>query len=89
MRYSVPKERRNTGVEGILENDIVGGGMGIYLLQEILASDFNENQSELLAISASSTEKPWGRRIEAALGGLPAVHALLERRMEGADRKRL
>jgi putative ABC transport system permease protein len=44
-----PKEYR---VEGILENDIVGGGGGIYLSRATLARDFNERASEFLAIKA-------------------------------------
>ncbi len=39
-------------VEGILENDVVGGGAGIYLSRETLARDFSEKKGEFLAIKA-------------------------------------
>jgi putative ABC transport system permease protein len=68
-----PKGKKEYRVEGILENDIVGGGMGIYLSQEILASDFNETQSEFLAIKArpGSDREALARRIEAVLEDYP------------------
>jgi putative ABC transport system permease protein len=68
-----PKGKKEYRVEGILENDIVGGGMGIYLSQEILASDFNETQSEFLAIKArsGSDREALARRIEAVLADYP------------------
>jgi putative ABC transport system permease protein len=68
-----PEGKKHYRVEGILENDIVGGGMGIYLSQEILASDFNETQSEFLAIKArsGSDREALARRIEAVLEDYP------------------
>jgi putative ABC transport system permease protein len=68
-----PKGKKEYRVEGILENDIVGGGMGIYLSQEILAADFNETQSEFLAIKArsGSDRETLARRIEAVLEDYP------------------
>ena len=68
-----PEGKKKYRVEGILENDIVGGGMGIYLSQEILASDFNETQSEFLAIKArpGSDREALARRIEAVLEDYP------------------
>src|SRR3712207_9564474 len=47
--------------------------MGIYLSQEILASDFNETQSEFLAIKAmpGSDREALARRIEAVLQDYP------------------
>ena len=68
-----PKGKKKYRVEGILENDIVGGGMGIYLSKEILASDFNETQSEFLAIKArpGSDREALARRIEAVLEDYP------------------
>ena len=68
-----PKGRKKYRVEGILENDIVGGGMGIYLSKEVLASDFNENQSEFLAIKArpGSNREALARRIEDVLEDYP------------------
>ncbi|MEJ7815988.1 MAG: ABC transporter permease [Rubrobacter sp.] len=68
-----PKGRKKYQVEGILKNDIVGGGMGIYLSQEILASDFNETQSEFLAIKArpGSDREALARRIDDVLEDYP------------------
>jgi putative ABC transport system permease protein len=68
-----PEGKKKYRVEGILKNDIVGGGMGIYLSQEILASDFNETQSEFLAIKAmpGSDREALARRIEAVLQDYP------------------
>jgi putative ABC transport system permease protein len=73
MEIPGPKGRKQYRVEGILENDIVGGGMGIYLSQEILASDFNETQSEFLAIKArpGSDREALARRIEDVLKDYP------------------
>jgi putative ABC transport system permease protein len=68
-----PKGKKKYRVEGILENDIVGGGMGIYLSKVILASDFNETQSEFLAIKArpGSDREALARRIEVVLEEYP------------------
>jgi putative ABC transport system permease protein len=68
-----PKGVKKYRVEGILKNDIVGGGMGIYLSQKILASDFNETQSEFLAIKArpGSDREALAHRIEAVLKDYP------------------
>jgi putative ABC transport system permease protein len=68
-----PKGVKKYRVEGILKNDIVGGGMGIYLSQKILASDFNETQSEFLAIKArpGSDREVLAHRIEAVLEDYP------------------
>jgi putative ABC transport system permease protein len=68
-----PEGRKKYRVEGILKNDIVGGGMGIYLSKEILASDFHENESEFLAIKArpGSDRKALSRRIEDVLEDYP------------------
>ena len=48
-----PKGPKAYRVEGILDNDIVGGGGGIYLSRETLARDFNESEGEFLAIKAA------------------------------------
>jgi putative ABC transport system permease protein len=45
-----PKEYR---VKGVVENDILGGGGGIYLSKATLARDFNESEGEFLAIKAA------------------------------------
>ena len=49
---TTPKGRKKYRVEGILGNDVVGGGGGIYLSRETLASDFNLSEGEFLAIKA-------------------------------------
>jgi putative ABC transport system permease protein len=68
-----PEGKKKYRIEGILKNDIIGGGMGIYLSQEILASDFNETQSEFLAIKArsGSNREALAHRIEAVLEDYP------------------
>ena len=68
-----PEGRKKYTIEGILENDIIGGGAGIYLSKDTLASDFNETQSEFLAIKArpGSDREALSRRIEAVLEDYP------------------
>ena len=39
-------------IEGVLENDLVGGGSGVYLSKRALARDFNETEGEFLAVKA-------------------------------------
>jgi len=64
-----PEGKKRYRVEGVLKNDIVGGGMGIYLSKEILASDFNETESEFLAVKArpGSDRDALARRIDEVL----------------------
>jgi putative ABC transport system permease protein len=62
-----PKGRKKYPIEGVLQNDVIGGGTGIYLSKETLADDFNETESEFLAVKA----RPGSNR------------AVLERRIEG------
>jgi putative ABC transport system permease protein len=52
IRLPTPKGRKKYRVEGILGNDVVGGGGGIYLSRATLASDFNLSEGEFLAIKA-------------------------------------
>jgi putative ABC transport system permease protein len=68
-----PKGKKKYRVEGILKNDIVGGGMGIYLSKETLASDFNENESEFLAVKArpGSDRDALAHRIDEVLEDYP------------------
>ena len=68
-----PKGRKKYPVEGILENDVIGGGTGIYLSKETLADDFNETESEFLAIKArpGSDRDVLERRIEDVLEDYP------------------
>jgi len=44
-----PKKYR---VAGIVDNDILGGGAGIYLSRHVLARDFDEKEGEFLAVKA-------------------------------------
>jgi putative ABC transport system permease protein len=68
-----PKGIKKYTVEGILKNDIIGGGTGIYLSKETLARDFNETESEFLAIKArpGSDRDALARRIEAVIEDYP------------------
>jgi putative ABC transport system permease protein len=52
VKLPTPKGPKEYRVEGILDNDIVGGGAGIYLSKATLARDFNESEGEFLAIKA-------------------------------------
>ncbi len=68
-----PKGRKKYEVEGILDNDVIGGGTGIYLSKETLASDFNETESEFLAVKArpGSNRDALEHRIEDVLEDFP------------------
>jgi putative ABC transport system permease protein len=68
-----PKGRKKYPVEGVLKNDIIGGGTGIYLSKETLAEDFNETESEFLAVKArpASDRDIMERRIEEVLKDYP------------------
>ncbi len=68
-----PRGRKTYPVAGIVDNDIVGGGSGIYLSKEALARDFNETESEFLAIKAESgsDRDALTRRIKEALADYP------------------
>ena len=68
-----PKGVKEYGVEGIVKNDIIGGGTGIYLSKETVARDFNETESEFLAIKAESgsDRDALSRRIESTLRDYP------------------
>ena len=45
-----PKKYR---VAGVVDNDILGGGSGIYLSREVLSRDFGEKEGEFLAVKAT------------------------------------
>ena len=47
-----PKGTKTYPIVGVLENDLVGGGSGVYLSKGVLARDFNETESEFLAVKA-------------------------------------
>jgi putative ABC transport system permease protein len=52
IELPTPEGSKEYRVEGILDNEIIGGGSGIYLSKETLARDFNESEGEFLAIKA-------------------------------------
>jgi putative ABC transport system permease protein len=68
-----PKGRKKYSVEGILKNDVIGGGTGIYLSKQTLADDFNETESEFLAVKArpDSDRDALERKIKDILGDYP------------------
>ncbi|HEX2740827.1 MAG TPA: ABC transporter permease, partial [Rubrobacter sp.] len=68
-----PQGVKKYKVEGIIKNDIIGGGMGIYMSKGTLASDFNETESEFLAIKAEpgSDRDALARRINKVLKDYP------------------
>jgi putative ABC transport system permease protein len=53
VELPTPKGPKGYRVEGVVENDILGGGGGIYLSKATLARDFNESEGEFLAIKAA------------------------------------
>ncbi|HEX2181894.1 MAG TPA: ABC transporter permease [Rubrobacteraceae bacterium] len=73
VELPTPDGPKEYTVEGILENDVVGGGAGIYLSKETLARDFNERKGEFLAIKAEpGTDRgSLTRRIEGILRDYP------------------
>jgi putative ABC transport system permease protein len=52
IRLPGPKGEKRYPIGGVLENDLVGGGSGVYLSKGVLARDFNETESEFLAVKA-------------------------------------
>ena len=49
-----PKGKKKYPIGGVLENDLIGGGSGVYLSKRTLAEDFNETEGEFLAVKAES-----------------------------------
>jgi putative ABC transport system permease protein len=68
-----PKGPKRYRVAGIVDNDVVGGGSGIYLSKGTLARDFNETEGEFLAIKAEpGTERSvLTREVEGVLEDYP------------------
>jgi putative ABC transport system permease protein len=68
-----PKGRKKYPIEGVLKNDLIGGGTGIYLSKQTLANDFNETESEFLAIKAKpgSDRDALERKIDEVLRDYP------------------
>ena len=73
VELPTPEGPKKYPIEGVVENDIVGGGAGIYLSRETLARDFNERKGEFLAIKAEpGTDRgSLTREIEEVLRGYP------------------
>jgi putative ABC transport system permease protein len=73
VELPTPKGRKTYPVEGVVDNDVVGGGSGIYLSKKVLARDFNETESEFLAIKAEpGTDRgTLTKEIEDVLGDYP------------------
>jgi len=68
-----PEGTKEYRVEGVLKNDLLGGGSGIYLSKGTLARDFNETEGEFLAIKArpGSDREALSRRIGEVLRDYP------------------
>ncbi|HEX6710313.1 MAG TPA: ABC transporter permease [Rubrobacter sp.] len=73
LKLPGPKGIKKYRVEGIIKNDILAGGTGIYLSKKTLASDFNETESEFLAIKArpGTDRDALARRIKKVLKEYP------------------
>ena len=70
-----PEGTKGYRIEGILENDLLGGGSGIYLSKRALARDFNETEGEFLAVKArpGSDREALSREIGEALRDYPQL----------------
>ena len=53
VELPTPSGKMKYPVAGILENDVLGGGTGIYLSEDALSKDFNVSGGEFLAIKAA------------------------------------
>jgi putative ABC transport system permease protein len=73
VELPTPRGPKKYPVEGIVENDVVGGGAGIYLSKATLARDFDEKKGEFLAIKAEpGTDRgSLTREVEEVLRGYP------------------
>jgi len=73
IKLPTPKGPKEYRVEGIVDNDIVGGGAGIYLSKATLARDFNESEGEFLAIKAEpgTDREALTRKVEDVLRDYP------------------
>lgn len=68
-----PGGDRNYRIAGIVANDFLGGGTGIYLSREALAEDFSVTEDSLLAIkTASGTDtRTTGKEVRSLLEDYP------------------
>ncbi|AHY46017.1 MacB-like periplasmic core domain [Rubrobacter radiotolerans] len=66
-------EEREYRVAGVLENDALGGGSGVYVSKETLARDFGEDESQFLAIKAEpgTDRQALTERLEGVLADYP------------------
>lgn len=53
IRLPTPRGPRQYEVAGVIANDILGGGSGVYLSREALARDLGEREGEFLAVKTS------------------------------------
>lgn len=67
------KGRKEYRVAGIVDNDVLGGGAGVYVSRETLSRDFGATGDELLAIKAASGSDRTllTREVRAVLEGYP------------------
>jgi putative ABC transport system permease protein len=73
IELPTPTGRREYRVAGVLKNDALGFGSGVYLSRETLARDFNEKDGELLAVKAvpGTDREALSRRIRDVLEDYP------------------
>ena len=73
VRLPSPTGEKSYRVAGILDNDILGGGAGVYISRHTLARDFGEKEAGILAIKAKpgSDRGEISTRIKEILKGYP------------------
>ncbi|MGI9049997.1 MAG: ABC transporter permease [Rubrobacteraceae bacterium] len=73
IKLPSPTGEKSYRVAGILDNDVLGGGAGVYLSRNTLARDFSEREAGFLAIKAKpgSDRGEISARIKKILKGYP------------------
>ena len=73
VRLPSPTGQKSYRVAGILDNDVLGGGAGVYLSRDVLAKDFGEKEAGFLAVKAKpgSDRGEISSRIKEILKGYP------------------
>jgi putative ABC transport system permease protein len=73
IELPTPKGPKAYRIEGIVDNDTLGGGAGIYLSRQTLARDFNETEGEFVAIKATpgTDRDKLTRKVEEVLKDYP------------------
>jgi putative ABC transport system permease protein len=73
IELPTPKGPKAYRIEGIVDNDTLGGGAGIYLSSQTLARDFNETEGEFVAIKATpgTDRDKLTRKVEEVLKDYP------------------